>query len=116
MTDFHPAPFDAFSTELRDPWPVVERLRMALREAERYCLGAENTTGHCITDLLNRQAGEHQWLTCLPLLRLLRLCWMLTTPLLSMTTWGIEWQLPPPCVLLRIRWCLKSLGMEAISA
>jgi hypothetical protein len=30
----------------------VERLRMALREAERYCLGAENTTRHCITSLL----------------------------------------------------------------
>jgi hypothetical protein len=45
MTDYHPAPFNEFSTELRDPWPVVERLRMALREAERYCLGAENITG-----------------------------------------------------------------------
>lgn len=52
MTDFHPAPFQDFSTELRDPWPVVERLRMALREAERYCLGAENFTGQCITSLL----------------------------------------------------------------
>lgn len=54
MTDFHPAPYNDFSTELRDPWPVVERLRMALREAERYCLGAENITGHCISDLLDR--------------------------------------------------------------
>jgi len=52
MTSFHPAPFQDFSTELRDPWPVVERLRMALREAERHCLGAENTTGQCITSLL----------------------------------------------------------------
>jgi hypothetical protein len=43
---------------LRDPWPVVERLRMALREAERYCLGAENITGHCITDLLARLPNE----------------------------------------------------------
>jgi hypothetical protein len=56
--DFHPAPFNDFSTELRDPWPVVERLRMALREAERYCLGAENITGHCITDLLARLPNE----------------------------------------------------------
>jgi hypothetical protein len=52
MTEFHPAPFDDFSTELADPWPVVECLRMALREAERYCLGAENTTGNCINSLL----------------------------------------------------------------
>lgn len=52
MIDFHPAPFQDFSTELRDPWPVVERLRMALREAQRYCLGSENTTGQCITSLL----------------------------------------------------------------
>jgi hypothetical protein len=58
MSDFHPAPFDDFSTELRDPWPVVERLRMALREAERYCLGAENTTGHCITSLLEILPNE----------------------------------------------------------
>ena len=52
MSDFHPAPFQDFSTELRDPWPVVERLRMALREAERYYLGAENITGQCISSLL----------------------------------------------------------------
>lgn len=58
MTNFHPAPFQDFSTELRDPWPVVERLRMALREAERYCLGAENTTGHCITSLLEVLPNE----------------------------------------------------------
>jgi hypothetical protein len=44
MTSHHPAPFQDFSTELRDPWSVVERLRMAPREAERYCLGAENIT------------------------------------------------------------------------
>lgn len=54
----HPAPFQDFSTELRDPWPVVERLRMALREAERYCLGAENTTGHHITALLDHLPTE----------------------------------------------------------
>jgi len=55
MAEFHPAPFGDFSTELSDPWPVVERLRMALREAQRYCLGAENTTGNaidCLLDLL----------------------------------------------------------------
>lgn len=52
MAAFHSAPFGDFSTELQDPWPVVERLRIALREAQRYCLGAENTTGHCITSLL----------------------------------------------------------------
>ena len=54
VTDFHAAPFNEFSTELRDPWPVVRKLRMALREAERYCPGAENITGHCIADLLDR--------------------------------------------------------------
>jgi len=58
MTEFHPAPFGDFSTELKDPWPVVERLRMALREAERYCLGAENVTGHCIESLLDRLPTE----------------------------------------------------------
>ena len=58
MTDFRPAPFQDFSTELHDPWPVVERLRMALREAERYCLGSENVTGNCIADLLDRLPVE----------------------------------------------------------
>lgn len=56
--DFHPAPLQDFSTELRDPWPVVERLRLALAEAERYCLGAENITGHCIADLLDRLPAD----------------------------------------------------------
>jgi hypothetical protein len=36
----------------------VERLRMALREAERYCLGAENTTSHCIASLLEVLPNE----------------------------------------------------------
>jgi hypothetical protein len=58
MTGYHLAPFQDFSTELRDPWPVVERLRMALREAERYCPGAENTTGHHITALLDHLPTE----------------------------------------------------------
>ena len=58
MTEFHPAPFGDFSAELQDPWPVVERLRIALREAERYCLGAENITGNCIADLLDRLPVE----------------------------------------------------------
>ena len=58
MPSYHPEPFQDFSTELRDPWPVVERLRMALREAERYCLGAENITGHCIRELLDRLPTE----------------------------------------------------------
>ena len=62
MTDhfpaFHPAPFNEFSTELRDPWPVVERLRMALQEAQRYTLGAENLTGHMIDDLLDRLPSD----------------------------------------------------------
>jgi len=58
MTDFHTAPFQDFSTELRDPWPVIERLRLTLREAERYCLGSENTTGHCITSLLKILPNE----------------------------------------------------------
>jgi len=58
MTEFHPAPFSDFSAELKDPWPVVERLRMALREAERYCPGAENITGNCISDLLDRLPSE----------------------------------------------------------
>ena len=56
--NYHPAPFGDFSTELRDPWPVVERLRMALREAERYALGAENITGHMITELFDRLPNE----------------------------------------------------------
>lgn len=30
----------------------------ALREAERYCLGAENITGHCIRELLDRLPAE----------------------------------------------------------
>lgn len=58
MPDFHPAPFDDFSAELHDPWPVVERLRIALCEAQRYCLGAENITGHCIEELLDRLPDE----------------------------------------------------------
>lgn len=52
MPKYHPAPFQDFSTELHDPWPVVDRLRMALIEAQRYCLGAENITGNCIDSLL----------------------------------------------------------------
>ena len=43
MTKFHPAPFNHFSLELKDPWPVVERLRLALVEAQYYTPGAENT-------------------------------------------------------------------------
>ena len=39
MIDFRPAPFQDFSTELRDPWPVVERLRLALREAALRIIG-----------------------------------------------------------------------------
>jgi hypothetical protein len=50
--NYHPAPYGDFLAELSDPWPVVERLRMALREAQRYTLGAENPTGHMIDDLL----------------------------------------------------------------
>lgn len=50
--NYHPAPFQDFITELKDPWPVVERLRMALREAQRYTLGSENLTGNCIDSLL----------------------------------------------------------------
>lgn len=50
---FHPAPFAAFSTRLADPWPVVERLRLALVEARYYTPGAENTTGLCIDSLLD---------------------------------------------------------------
>ena len=43
-----------FSAELGDPWPVIERLRMALREAERWCAGDTNITAHCIIDLIDR--------------------------------------------------------------
>ena len=50
--NYHPAPYGDFLAELSDPWPVVERLRMALQEARRYTLGAENLTGHMIDDLL----------------------------------------------------------------
>ena len=52
MSNFHPAPFDNFSTELSDPWPVVERLRLALVEAQYYTPGAENVTGLAIDSLL----------------------------------------------------------------
>lgn len=52
MTDFHPAPFDDFTTDLSDPWPVIERLRLALVEAQYYTPGAENTTGLAIDSLL----------------------------------------------------------------
>lgn len=52
MPNYHPAPFGDFSTELADPWPVVERLRIALVEAQRYTPGAENITGLSIDSLL----------------------------------------------------------------
>ena len=58
MTEFHPAPFNEFSTELRDPWSVIRKLRMALEAAQRYTLGAENLTGHMIDDLLNRLPND----------------------------------------------------------
>jgi hypothetical protein len=58
MTDFHPAPFQDFSTELRDPWPVVERLRMVLVEAQYYTPGAENMTGLAIDSLLELLPNE----------------------------------------------------------
>ena len=58
MTDFHPAPFNEFSAELRDPWLVVRKLRIALREAECYCPGAENITGNYIADLLDRLPSD----------------------------------------------------------
>lgn len=52
MTEFHSAPFNDFSLELKDPWPVVERLRLALVEAQYYTPGAENATGLSIDSLL----------------------------------------------------------------
>jgi hypothetical protein len=52
MTEFHAAPFNDFSLELKDPWPVVERLRLALVEAQYYTPGAENVTGLSIDSLL----------------------------------------------------------------
>ena len=55
---YHPAPFGDWITELSDPWPVVERLRIALNEARRYTLGAENLTGHLIEDLLDQLPSE----------------------------------------------------------
>lgn len=58
MTDFHHAPFDHFSLELRDPWPVVERLRLALVEAQYYTPGAENATGLAIDSLLELLPNE----------------------------------------------------------
>ena len=58
MTDFHPAPFNEFSTELRDPWPVVRKLRIALQEAQHYTPGAENLTGRMIDDLLDRLPSD----------------------------------------------------------
>jgi hypothetical protein len=56
--EYHPAPFGDWITELRDPWPVIERLRLALNEARRYTLGAENLTGHLIEDLLDQLPSE----------------------------------------------------------
>lgn len=56
--NYHPAPYGDFLTELSDPWPVVERLRMALQEAQRYTLGAENLTGHMIDDLLSHLPND----------------------------------------------------------
>ena len=58
MTEFHSAPFNHFSLELRDPWPVVERLRLALVEARYYTPGAENTTGLAIDSLLELLPNE----------------------------------------------------------
>ena len=58
MTNFHPAPFNHFSLELKDPWPVVERLRLALVEAQYYTPGAENTTGLAIDSLLELLPNE----------------------------------------------------------
>ena len=62
MTDlspaFHPAPFNEFSAEMSDPWPVVRKLRMALEAARRYTLGAENLTGRMIDDLLDRLPSD----------------------------------------------------------
>lgn len=58
MTNFHPAPFNNFSTELSDPWPVVERLRIALVEAQYYTPGAENVTGLAIDSLLELLPNE----------------------------------------------------------
>ena len=58
MTDFHPAPFNEFSAEMSDPWPVVRKLRMALEAAQRYTLGAENLTGRMIDDLLDRLPND----------------------------------------------------------
>jgi len=58
MAKYHDPPFQDFTTELRDPWPVVEQLRTALREAQRYTLGAENTTGHAIDSLLELLPDE----------------------------------------------------------
>jgi hypothetical protein len=58
MTHFHPAPFQDFSTELRDPWPCIERLRLALVEAQYYTPGSENTTGLAIDSLLELLPNE----------------------------------------------------------
>ena len=56
--EYHPAPYGDWITELRDPWPVIERLRLALNEARRYTLGAENLTGNLIEDLLDQLPSE----------------------------------------------------------
>ena len=50
--------FSHFSLELKDPWPVVERLRLALVEAQYYTPGAENTTGLAIDSLLELLPSE----------------------------------------------------------
>lgn len=61
--EYHPAPFGDWITEIRDPWPVIERLRLALNEARRYTLGAENPTGHLIEDLLDQLPSEDDLMT-----------------------------------------------------
>jgi hypothetical protein len=58
MTTYHPAPFGDFSTEVSDPWPVVERLRLALVEAQYYTPGDTNITGLSIDALLELLPNE----------------------------------------------------------
>lgn len=59
--NYHPAPLGDWLAELRDPWPVIDRLRMALNEARRYTLGDTNCTGLSIDSLLQLLPREEDY-------------------------------------------------------
>ena len=56
--NYHPEPLGDWLLEASDPWPIIDRLRMALREAQRYTLGNTNITGMLIAELLDYLPSE----------------------------------------------------------